>query len=452
MLFALAATQRPSSVPAPWKATSPLRPSLDSPQALSLREVEALVEKVGVALHAYGCSSPRLEATLSELTARLGAEGHFFSTPTAIFAAIGSGEERKTLLLRTEPGEVNLDKLSRLNRVLDRLFAGELAVNTAARRVDRILAAPSRYSTRAMIVSFALTSACAAHFFGGSLLDFLLAGLLGLGIGLLTLTLGWVGKRLPTAPRMFETASGLFTAAAAFALAQLGLELQVPTVLLASLIVLVPGFTVTVAMHELAMRHLVSGSARLAGAILVFLTMGFGVALGSGLGQSVPASSLLAMDASSTLLTSSLATLFGGWAWAADGLALAGAAVGFTVLFGAAPKDGPWILGAATLALLGSRGGAAALGPELGAAAGALAVGLAGNAFARTLGRPSTVLQIPGLMLLVPGSVGFRGVSSLLEQDALAGVQGAFTMILLAAALVAGLLMANVLLPPRRSL
>lgn len=55
-------------------------------------------------------------------------------------------------------------------------------------------------------------------------------------------------------------------------------------------------------------------------------------------------------------------------------------------------------------------------------------------------------------MLLVPGSIGFRGVSSFLADDTLAGVQSAFTMTLVAIALVTGLLMANVLMPPRKAL
>lgn len=55
---------------------------------------------------------------------------------------------------------------------------------------------------------------------------------------------------------------------------------------------MLPGLTITVAMRELASRHLSSGSACLSAAFLVFTSMAFGVALGtavvSGLHHGTP--------------------------------------------------------------------------------------------------------------------------------------------------------------------
>ncbi|MEM1180796.1 MAG: threonine/serine exporter family protein, partial [Acidobacteriota bacterium] len=83
-------------------------------------KVVALVAKLGQALHAYGSSAHRLEDALDLVSRRLGARGEFFSTPTAIFASIGEpggdadGRPPHTLLLRVEPREINLEKLSAL--------------------------------------------------------------------------------------------------------------------------------------------------------------------------------------------------------------------------------------------------------------------------------------------------------------------------------------------------
>jgi uncharacterized membrane protein YjjB (DUF3815 family) len=52
--------------------------------------------------------------------------------------------------------------------------------------------------------------------------------------------------------------------------------------------------------------------------------------------------------------------------------------------------------------------------------------------------------------MLVPGSLGFLSISALMEADALSGVQTAFHVALIAVALSAGLLTANLALPPRR--
>jgi uncharacterized membrane protein YjjB (DUF3815 family) len=56
------------------------------------------------------------------------------------------------------------------------------------------------------------------------------------------------------------------------------------------------------------------------------------------------------------------------------------------------------------------------------------------------------------MLLLVPGSLGLRGVSSLLDRDTLTGVESAFATVVVAMAIVAGLLTANAVVSPRRSL
>ena len=69
------------------------------------------------ALHAHGYSAHRLEEVLGEVSARLGVEAQFFTTPTSIFAAFGPPDQQRTHLLRVQPGEPNLGHLSRLDAV-----------------------------------------------------------------------------------------------------------------------------------------------------------------------------------------------------------------------------------------------------------------------------------------------------------------------------------------------
>ncbi len=83
---------------------------------------------------------------------------------------------------------------------------------------------------------------------------------------------------------------------------------------------------------------------------------------------------------------------------------------------------------------------------------GAMLVGLAGNAYARAARHPAAVPVLPGILLLVPGTIGLRSVSSFFEQNALMGAQGAFNMLVIAMGIAVGLLLANVLVPPERTL
>jgi uncharacterized membrane protein YjjP (DUF1212 family) len=403
-----------------------------------MERIEVFIEKLGRALHRYGSPAHRLEEAMGLVARRLGVEGQFFALPTSIFASLGRVGERRTVMVRVEPGDVDLEKLELLDRLLGDLVRGDLDLEGAAEGVDAVTERPARYGAVATTAAFAAVSGGAAQFFGGGWPEIVAAGVVGLAIGLLAQGVA----RFPSAGRLFELTAALLSAAIAALAATYPLHGLGPAapflVTLAGLIVLVPGLTLTVAMTELASRHLVAGASRLAGAGLVFLMLAFGVGLSQRLAT-------LVAGAPVTIEPHPLP------AWA-EAPALVVVAAGLTVLFRAAPKRYGWILLAGVVGLVGSRLGVASLGPELGALTGAVLVGLAGNAYSRFLDRPAVSLQMPGLILLVPGSVGFRSLASLLDQDAVAGVQTAFSMTLVAIALVTGLLVANMVLPPRRPL
>ncbi len=392
-----------------------------------------LMVRLARALHAYGTAAHVLEAALHRVARRLGLEAQFFATPTSVFAAFGAGAEQRLVLERLEPGEVDLGKLTDLDRLIDELVAGDLGAEEASARLAAIVERPRRYGPALTTLAYAAASASAARFFGGGWNEMAAAGAVGLALGLLAALLG----RSETGRRLFEPLGATAAAALATLLALATGAVSSFVVTLAGLIVLVPGLTLTVALRELATRNLVAGSSRLAGAVTVFITIAFGVAFGSRAVEAL-------LGAAPQVVPVPLPL-------PADALALAVSAASLTVLFRARPADLGWILAAGALALTAGRAGTALLGPELGALLAALAVGIGSNLFARLARRPAAVMQVPALVLLVPGSIGFRSLSALLERETLAGVQTAFSMLLIAIALVTGLLLANAVVRPRRA-
>lgn len=79
--------------------------------------------------------------------------------------------------------------------------------------------------------------------------------------------------------------------------------------------------------------------------------------------------------------------------------------------------------------------------------AGALAVASAGHIYQYVTRRPAVLMQIPGLITLVPGSMGFRGLHALMERDSTAGLGLLSDMLLTGAALAVGLLLADNIAP-----
>jgi len=82
---------------------------------------------------------------------------------------------------------------------------------------------------------------------------------------------------------------------------------------------------------------------------------------------------------------------------------------------------------------------------------GAFLVSLTGNIFSHVTKRSPNMVIAPGLIPLVPGSLGMRGASALFHNDAASGASWAIAALVVAGSLVAGLLAANVFVPPRRT-
>jgi uncharacterized membrane protein YjjP (DUF1212 family) len=390
--------------------------------------------RLGQALHRYGTPAHRLEGLMQRVCERLGLEARFFSTPTAIFASFGPPEALRTSLIRTEPGDMDLERLTLLDVLADDVIHGRLTPAEGAERVEAILTRPPRYGPGLQLLCWMLAGAAAACLFGGGLREMAVAGLSSLAIGGLDL----VTREQPTTARVLEPVAAVLSSAIAALAASVAGPLSVQVATLAGLIVLLPGLTLTVAINEVATRNLISGTSRLTGAALVFLQLGFGVALGSKLAALLPPAPAGPAPVALPPWTALVSLLVAGFAIA--------------VLFRARPRDWGWIAAACACAFAGARLGSVLLGPQLGAFVGALLLGIGSNALARLRNRPSVTTVVPGLMLLVPGSVGFRSLASLLERDVVAGVDTAFSMLMVAVALAAGLLSANAVMPPRKVL
>lgn len=395
----------------------------------------AFALKLARMLHRYGTPTHRLEDAMAQVLGRLGIEGIVFSIPTGIFAGFGPAEAQRTAVIRADLGQIHLEKLAMLEALVRHVTSGEIDVEEADRQLDAIAARPARYGAPLRFVCFAVASATAARSFGGGWREVLVAAVIGVITGGLMALAG----RAENARRISETLAAIIAGALVVTVSRVVFPASTYIPMIAGLIVLVPGLMLTTAVTELATRNLVSGTARLTGAVMVFLELGIGAALGGQIGRLLP-------DAPHVQRTASLLpewTLY-------PALLLAPAA--FAVLFRTAPRDIVWVMVTGIAGFAGARLGSLLLGPALGTFVGAVLIGLLGNFLARALKRPSTLLLVPGIVFLFPGSFGFGSFSKFIENDILSGIAIAFELVLATVALVTGLLLANAILPPRRAL
>ena len=100
-----------------------------------------------------------------------------------------------------------------------------------------------------------------------------------------------------------------------------------------------------------------------------------------------------------------------------------------------------------------SRFGGEWFGAQAGLFLSALITTAAGNVYARWRNRPGALVRLPGLIMLVPGSIALRGVITLVQaQDIGAGQDAAMLALNTLMGLLAGLLFGNLLVSARRNL
>ena len=400
----------------------------------------AFVCEIAGRLHTYGTTAQRLEGALVTLSTRLNLECEPWSNPTGLILSFSDpakplGMSDTTRVIRLAPGENDLRKLVEADRIAEAVAGGEMSIaqgHTALRAMDR---KPSLRFRATQLFAFGLASGAVAGLWRLPWIDIATATLIGLLIGLmLQLT-----DQRPRLKEASDALAALLAGLVAVLVATFIHPLNLNTVIIASLVVLLPGMTLTNAVNELTSLHLVSGTARFAGAIATILKLTVG-----------------------SLIAVTLAQLVGLYPevraarpqpdWV-EWLSLVLAAYAFAVLFKAHRRDYGWVMAAAICGYLISRYAGDAWGSPVGIFLSALTLTAAGNAFARWANKPGAIIRVPGIIMLVPGSASLRGLMSLVQQqDVAVGNSALLTVTNIVMALVAGLLFGNLLVSARKNL
>jgi uncharacterized membrane protein YjjP (DUF1212 family) len=393
-------------------------------------------------LHEYGTAAPRLEDVINLVSARVGLACNVLSTPTSIVMSFsdpaGDDLAELTQVVRLPPGSVDLRRLCQVDRIADDVIEGRLDLAAGRRRL-REFRLTLRAAHKAWIVaSYAMSAGCIAAILHTGWLGVATSAAIGALIGVLNL----LSLDRPNIAAASDAISALIATLIATLVAYYVAPLAVRSVVIASLIVLMPGLTLTTAVRELSSQHLISGTARTMGAMATLLKLAFGTLAATQL------CALLGIEPSAATEVVAEAAVPRGAEW----LAVFISAFAFAVLFRAPMRYVPVVVASVVLGYACTQLGGAYVAPAFGVFLGSLVIGAASNLFARVMQLPGALVREPGIILLVPGSVGFRTLSFVFERDVLLGLDTAITLMMLLVSIVAGLLFGDLLVPPRRKL
>ncbi|MDR1076601.1 MAG: threonine/serine exporter family protein [Xanthomonadaceae bacterium] len=400
----------------------------------------AFVVEIAARLHSYGTTAQRLEAAVRGLSAQLKLDCEPWSSPTGLILSFNDpskplGSSDTTRVVRLAPGENDLHKLSVADSVADAVTSGRMSIaqgHAALRALDQ---EPTRRARIMQVLSFGLAAAGLAGLWLLPWLDIAVAAITGLLIGLLDQCV----QQHPVLKDSGEALSGLLAGAVVGIVAYAIAPLNLNTVIIAALVILLPGLALTNAINELSSQHWVSGTARLAGALTTVVKLAVGAI------AAVTVMHMLGMEPQ--VRADRMPYVWMEWVW------LLVASFAFTVSFKASRRDYPWVIAAAILGYLIARYAGASWGSPVSIFLSALTLTAAGNAFGRWVQRPGAIVRLPGTIMLVPGSASLRGLLTMVQQqDAVVGQSAMIAVANVLVAIVAGMLFGNILLPPRRNL
>ncbi|WP_315095361.1 threonine/serine exporter family protein [uncultured Cellulomonas sp.] len=346
--------------------------------------------------------------------------------PTALLVSVPGQASVQTAASSAGWRSLRLHQVQDVLGVADDAEAGTVGPVEGAARIEAAVSAPPLYGGPTRVLGYVGVSAGLAMILGGSLVDVLVASVLGAAIaGLQVAT-----ARLPAAYQALVVLGCAFVVSGAvFLLSRTGIDVGGLAPLVAPLVTFLPGALLTTAAIDLATRQMIAGSARLAAGVMQLVLLALGVTGAAAL-VGVPASQVGTASAQPL-----------GWAGPWLGVLVYGTGV---VFHHCARRTAlPWILLVLVVAYAGQVLGGLFFGGVFSAFIGALVMTpVAMFAATRPTGPPALVGFLPGFWLLVPGALGLVGVTSILGDGARAldtVVAAGTTMVAISLGVLAGI-------------
>lgn len=390
-------------------------------------------------LHAAGVPAHQFERMLTVLADKLGFNCEVLSSPTAIFLSFtykDDEEDNRPIpmqLVRMSPPTINLGNTSELYRLSNKIFDDKIRLEEAYVEL-RDWRPEQLYPLWLQILCWGIAGGAVAVMLGTSWAGILIAAMTGAAVGVLVTQAGE-----PLREGGLEATASLLSTLLVFAISSVLPGLNVLVIIMSSLIVLIPGLGLTIAVTELSTDHLASGSARFAGAMVTLLKLGLGVLIGtvivSWIGWPVSFDPQVNLPSPPDWFR-----------WPA----LLAAAFSFGVLFSVRRKEFHIAMLAAIVSFVVSRIGVALGGLEFGALLASMTIAMLANLYGRVFKLPGALIRVPGIILLVPGIIGYHGVTALFLENGTDLSETSILAFRLVISLVGGLLFGNTLLPPRR--
>ncbi len=234
-----------------------------------------LVVDLSYELAMAGAETYRVEESASRILITYGLQPEVFAIPNNLTVSIETPDGTLLTRMRRIGSHGNdLDTVDQLSALSRDICSRKPEITEAKQWMAHICANKRRYSLPLYLAGNSLTAAGFSIFFGGTWLDALWAGVCGILVGLVNHSLDKIRTN-----QFFQTiAASYIMALAAYAVGALGLTHNADSVIIGTLMILVPGLLFTNAMRDIIYGDTNSGVNRIVQVFLIAAALALGTA------------------------------------------------------------------------------------------------------------------------------------------------------------------------------
>jgi len=353
------------------------------------------VAALGAAMAAANYPVTLVRNVMQQTARAYGLDHEFLALPNYVQVGSASGEG---IYIANPDFTVRFDQSFPLAKLVARAPSGTVSPEEGMAELERIRNLDKRFPLWITVLGYAVQSIGLALILQPTPWSLYGAATLGLLVGGLTV----IGRRNEAIGYMLPTVCAFLVA---FIVFKFDSRWHVGTdslrALAAPLATFLPGAGITLAVIELATNHVVSGASRLVAGFMQIAQLAFGILIAAQLAGIADAS----LDATQL-------NRLGPWA---PFLGVLVYGLGIWLNFAPPTKFLPWMMLMLYVAYAGQWIGNAVLGSYASGFGGGLTLILFALAISHRPNTPPTMsLVVPGFWLLVPGSLGFMGITQLL--------------------------------------
>ncbi|KXN71733.1 DUF1212-domain-containing protein [Conidiobolus coronatus NRRL 28638] len=405
------------------------------------RKVAATIESIlkrqdflillGKASMLYGSPTHRMDANMKTISRVLEVESSFCSLPGLLLISFGDSDTHtsETHIVQCKLS-YDMDKLDRVIDICDRVTKEDLLVNDATAELKAVMESPPLIPPWCELLYYIVGSfAVSILFFDGNFIDALLSGALGAMVGLMML----FSRHIAGYANLFELSAALVSSFIARSLSNRICHLSVS---LSATVILLPGLSLTTALIELTSKNIISGVVKTFYALVVAFILGFGMAIGERLSE------YLVGIEPNTDVCSPVSPY-----WKIFFLPLA--AIAFSMDLRAHPRQWPIMIFTSSIGF-----GVSYLMTEykvdsqLTSIVSAFVLGIVGNLYGKFTRKAAIIPLLGGIIMLVPGSIGVKGLLYIFNKNSAQGSAFALNMVVISLCITAGLFLSALIVYP----